>query len=69
MNPKNDGFLQFSRNQAETKKVVGVKVVSFGVLYSRVKFRRLKMGDPVYNRGKVLESAQEISSCFVLWEP
>ena len=22
-----------------------------------------------YNRGKVLESAQEISRCFVLWEP
>ena len=41
----------------------------FEVLYNWVKFRRLKMGDPVYNRGKVLESAQEISkisSCFVL---
>ena len=29
----------------------------FEVLYNWVKFRRLKMGDPVYNRGKVLESA------------
>ena len=29
--------------------MVGVKVVQSGVLYSCVKFRRLKMGDPVYN--------------------
>ena len=48
LNAKNDGFLQFSRNQRRNKKVVGVKVVPFGVLYSCVKFRRLKMGDPVY---------------------
>ena len=45
VNAKNDGFLQFSRNQGRNKKVVGVKVVPFGVLYSCVKFRRLKMGD------------------------
>ena len=41
-------FCNFIEIKAETKKVVGVKVVSFGVLYSCVKFRRLKMGDPVY---------------------
>ena len=41
-------FCNFLEIKAETKKVVGVKVVSFGVLYSCVKFRRLKMGDPVY---------------------
>ena len=34
--------------KAETKKVVGVKVVPFGVLYSCVKLRRLGMGDPEY---------------------
>ena len=41
-------FCNFSEIKAETKKVVGEKVVSFEVLYSCVKFRRLKMGDPVY---------------------
>ena len=41
-------FCNFLEIKAEIKKVVGVKVVSFGVLYSCVKFRRLKMGDPVY---------------------
>ena len=41
-------FWNFLEIKAETKKVVGVKVVPFGVLYSCVKFRRLKMGDPVY---------------------
>ena len=41
-------FCNFLEIKAETKKVVGVKVVPFGVLYSCVKFRRLKMGDPVY---------------------
>ena len=41
-------FCNFLEIKAETKKVVGVKVVSFGVFYSCVKFRRLKMGDPVY---------------------
>ena len=41
-------FCNFLEIKAETKKVVGVKVVSFGFLYSCVKFRRLKMGDPVY---------------------
>ena len=40
-------FCNFLEIKAETKKVVGVKVVPFGVLYSCVKFRRLKMGDPV----------------------
>ena len=44
----NDGFLQISRNQGRSKKSGRVKVVPFGVLYSCVKFRRLKMGDPVY---------------------
>ena len=43
-------FCNFLEIKAETKKVVGVKVVPFGVLYSCVKFRRLKMGDPVYNQ-------------------
>ena len=65
-------FCNFLEIKAESKKVVGVKVVPFMVLYSCVKFRRLKIGDPVYNRGKALESAQEISKisrCFVLWEP
>ena len=42
-------FCNFLEIKAETKKVVGVKVVAFGVSYSCVKFRRLKMGDPVYN--------------------
>ena len=41
-------FCNFLEIKAETKKVVGVKVVPFGVLYSCMKFRRLKMGDPVY---------------------
>ena len=41
-------FYNFPEIKAKTKKVVGVKVVPFGVLYSCVKFRRLKMGDPVY---------------------
>ena len=41
-------FCNFLEIKAETKKVVGVKVVPFGVLYSCVKFRRLKMGDPIY---------------------
>ena len=41
-------FCNFLEINAETKKVVGVKVVPFGVLYRCVKFRRLKMGDPVY---------------------
>ena len=41
-------FCNFLEIKAETKKVVGVKVVPFEVLYSCVKFRRLKMGDPVY---------------------
>ena len=41
-------FCNFLEIKAETKKVVGVKVVPLGVLYSCVKFRRLKMGDPVY---------------------
>ena len=41
-------FCNFLEIKAETKKVVGVKVVPFRVLYSCVKFRRLKMGDPVY---------------------
>ena len=40
-------FCNFLEIKAETKKVVGVKVVPFGILYSCVKFRRLKMGDPV----------------------
>ena len=40
-------FCNFLEYKAESKKVVGVKVVPFGVLYSCVKFRRLKMGDPV----------------------
>ena len=42
-------FRNFLEIKAEPKKVVGVKVVPFGVLYSCVKFRRLNMGDPVYN--------------------
>ena len=42
-------FCNFLEIKAETKKVVGEKVVPFGVLYSCVKFRRFKMGDPVYN--------------------
>ena len=41
-------FCNFLEIKAETKKVVRVKAVPFGVLYSCVKFRRLKMGDPVY---------------------
>ena len=41
-------FCNFLEIKAETKKVVGVKVVPFGALYSCVKFRRLKMGDRVY---------------------
>ena len=41
-------FCNFLEIKAETKKVVGVKVVPFGVLYSCGEFRRLKMGDPVY---------------------
>ena len=41
-------FCNFLEIKAETKKVVGVKVVPFGVVYSSVKFRRLKMGYPVY---------------------
>ena len=41
-------FCNFLEIKAETKKLVGVKVVSFRILYSCVKFRRLKMGDPVY---------------------
>ena len=42
-------FCNFLEITTETKKVVGVKVVIFGILYSCVKFLRLKMGDPVYN--------------------
>ena len=42
-------FCNFLEIKAESKKVVKVKVVPFGVLYSCVKFRHLKMGDPVYN--------------------
>ena len=38
-------FCNLLEIKAQTKKVVGVKVISFGVLC--VKFRRLKMGDPV----------------------
>ena len=41
-------FCNFLEIKAETKKVVGVKVVQLGVFYSCVKFRRLKMGDTVY---------------------
>ena len=41
-------FYNLLEIKAKTKKVIGVKVVPFGVLYSCVKFRRLKMGDPVY---------------------
>ena len=41
-------FYKYPEIKAEAKKAVGVKVVPFGVLYSCVKFRRLKMGDPVY---------------------
>ena len=40
-------FSNFLEVKAE-KKGLGVKVVLFGVLYNCVKFRRLKMGDPVY---------------------
>ena len=40
-------FCNFIEIEDETKKLVRVKVVPFGVLYSCVKFRRLKMGDPV----------------------
>ena len=47
VNAKNDSFCNFLEIKAKTKKVVGVKVVPFGVLYSWVKFRRLKMGDHV----------------------
>ena len=54
-------FCNFLEIKAEAKKVVGVKVVSFGVLYSCVKFRRLKMGDPVYNS---LESKMKKSQIF-----
>ena len=46
-------FCNFLEIKAETKKVVGVKVVPFWVLYSCVKFRRLKMGDPVYTSVRV----------------
>ena len=42
-------FCNFLEIKAEIKKVVGVKVVPFRVLYSCVKFQRLKMGDPVYH--------------------
>ena len=42
-------FCNFLEINAQTKKVVGVKVVPFWVLYSCVKFRRLKMGEPVYS--------------------
>ena len=41
-------FCNFLEIKAETKKVVGIQVVPFGVLYSCVKFRRLKMGDSVH---------------------
>ena len=41
-------FCNFLAIKAETKKVVGINVVSFEFLYNCVKFRRLKMGDPVY---------------------
>ena len=44
-------FCNFLEIKAETKKVKGVKVVSFKVLYSFVKFRRLKMGNPAYSSG------------------
>ena len=40
-------FCNFLEIKAETKKVVGVKVVRFWILYSCVKFRRLNMEDPV----------------------
>ena len=43
-------FCNFLEIKAETKKMVGVKVDPFRVLYSCVKFRRLKMGDRVYRR-------------------
>ena len=43
-------FCNFLEIKAETKKVVGVKVVPFGVLYSCVKSRRLKMGDHVKDK-------------------
>ena len=46
--PRYLNFFNFLEINAESKKVVGVKVVPFGVLYSCVKFRRLKMRDPVY---------------------
>ena len=55
-------FCNFLEIKAETKKVVGVKFVSFGVFYSCVEFRRLKMGDPVYiNRFQ--EYASSSRSC------
>ena len=41
-------FCNFPEIKAVTKKVVGVKAVPFGALYSCVKFRRLKMGDNVF---------------------
>ena len=42
VNAKNDCFLQISKNQ--NKKLVGVKVVTFSVLYSWLTFGRLKTG-------------------------
>ena len=47
-------FGNFLEIKAETKKVVGVKVVPFGVLYSCVKFLHLKMGDSVDNQTRLI---------------
>ena len=57
-------FCNFLEIKAETKKVVRVKVVPFGVLYSCVQFRRLKMGDPVYIFGRGLSKKKHFLIIF-----
>ena len=64
-------ILQFFKT-SQIRKMFGVKVVPIDVINHPLQYGGKKLGHPVYNRGKVLESAGEnskILSCFVLWEP